>query len=650
MSVRLPSRLLALFASVAATLAVFAVPAVADEGEVRLLVTYAEPVDAASADDGLPVAGTFSTASAPAAGAVGEDSAVQVLSFDGHADAEAARGLLAGREGVVSVEEDSLLYPAAVDPATTTTSTAVPSWDAGAGSWGVRNFGQRIEGRDGRARIDIGATEAWPYATGRDVVVAVIDTGVDVGHPLLRDQLWRNPRAGTTRVGPWGTVVGDVHGWNFAQGNAQLFRDPVADAHGTHVAGIIAGAPDETSDFSGVAPDAKLMVLKFMDGASGTVSAAIAALHYAVAHGADVINASWTSPTPSLALQVALAETGLPVVAAAGNSGPSTLEAHPLYPVAWRLDNVVGVAAIDHLGQLASYSTRSRDLVDVVAPGSNILSTVPGQRLARMSGTSQAAPHVTGAIALALQHHPELSAGEVIAAVRASVRPLAGMRETRSGGLVRAPLLLDRLGTPVPACPHATAAAFTDVRLGTAHAPAVSCLVSLGITQGRNDGTYGATSDLTRGQVASMVARVLDRTGRLPAAPEVGRFVDFAGDHVHRDAIEALASVGIVLGRSDDVYDPDTTTTRAEFAAIVTRTNDFVSGGPWRVYGPRFADTVGHVDEGRLRAALGLRIVAGLTDGSFAPDTAVRRDQAATMLGRLLDRLVQEGLLDPAVA
>jgi subtilisin family serine protease len=657
MSVRLPARLVALFVSIAAALAAFAVPAVADEGEVRLLVTYAQPVDAASAGDGLPVADSFVTAGTASAagaagaapGAVAEESAVQVLDFDGHADAEAARRLLAGRDDVVAVEEDTLLHAAALDAAATA-AVDVSASNVGSGAWGVRNVGQRIDDRLGRAKVDVGATEAWPYATGRGVVVAVIDTGVDISHPLLRTQLWRNPRAATPRFDAASnrTYVNDVHGWNFVHHNTQLYAGPIGDAHGTHVAGTIAGARDDVTGFSGVAPDARLMVLKFMDGTSGNVSDAIAAIRYAAANGAHVINASWTSDRPSSALQTALAESGLPVVTAAGNHG-ANLDTQPLYPVAWRLPNVVGVAAIDHLGALASYSARSRDLVDVVAPGSTILSTIPERRLGWMSGTSQAAPHVTGAIALALQHHPGLSAVDVATAVRASVRPLPGMRDTRSGGLLRAPLLLDRLGTRVPACRSVPTQTFTDVRDGTAHAPSVGCLVSLGITQGRNDGTYGATEGLTRGQVASMVARVVDRAGQLPVPPDTGRFGDVpVTGYVHRDSIESLARVGIVQGRSATVFDPDATTTRAEFAAIVTRTNEYLAGGPWRIYGPRFSDTVGHVEESRLRAATGLRVVAGLNDGSFAPDADVRRDQAASMLGRLLDRLVQEGLLEPA--
>ncbi|MFA9446088.1 S8 family serine peptidase [Egicoccus sp. AB-alg6-2] len=654
-------RFVSLVVAVATASAAFAVPALAGDGdEVRLLVTFAAPVDAATAGEGLPVADDFSPANVngPSAAPV-DDSKVQVLEFDTTADAAAAERLLARRDDVVAVEPDTLIYTATT--ATTATSSAVThsgpastvvaGFDTSAGSWGVRNTGQVVASKPGRAKVDVGATEAWPYATGKGVVVAVIDTGVDVSHPLLRDQLWRNPRAATPRTDPvtGRTYVNDVHGWNFAANNNRLYSTPDSDGHGTHVAGIIAGAADASSGFTGVAPDARLMVLKFLEGDSGRVSDAVAAIRYARDNGAHVINASWTSPVASTALQMALYESGLPVVTAAGNTA-RTLEQLPVYPVAWRLPNVVGVAAIDNAGAIASYSARSRELVDVVAPGSHILSTVPGGRLDRMSGTSQAAPHVTGALALALQHHRGRNAVEVVEAVRASVRPLPGMRDTRSGGLVRAPLVLDRLGTTVPACRQISPQRFTDVSAASVHGPAVGCLVSLGITQGRTDGTYGAVDGLTRGQVATMVARALERAGRLPAAPTVGRFSDVAPTgYVHRDAIEALAAVGIVRGRTETRFAPHAITTRAEFAAIVTRTNEYLAGGPYRIYGPKFSDTVGHADEGLLRAASGLRVVTGMTDGRFAPDAPVRRDQAASMLGRLLDRLVQEGLLEPAV-
>ncbi|GGI05951.1 S8 family serine peptidase [Egicoccus halophilus] len=647
-SIRRSLRGLSLLAAVAAVLGTVALPAAAtDEGRSRLLVTFAAPVDAEDAAAGLPV---VDGPHAPTPGSpdgseeLAATSAVQVLDFDSGADAAAAERLLARRSDVVAVEPDTLLH------------VARGSSDLGPEAWGLRNDGQTVASQRGRARVDVGATEAWGLASGRGVVVAVVDTGVDLHHPLLRDQLWRNPNAATPRTDPvtGRTYVDDLHGWNFVttetnrNGSNRLYTSASLDAHGTHVAGIIAGARESAAGFSGVAPDARLMVLKFLEGETGRVSDAIAAIRYAQANGAHVINASWTSPYDSPALRTALRESGLPVVVAAGNSGQS-LDQHPLYPAAWRLPNVISVAAIDNAGALPAFTARSRERVDVVGPGAHIVSTLPGGGLGRMSGTSQAAPHVTGAVALALQHHRHASPTRVADAVRAGVRPLPGLRETRSGGLVRAPLVLDHLGTSVPACPRPAAVAFPDVRPGSAHHASVACLVTHGITAGRSDGRYGATDGLTRGQVAAMVARALDRAGRMPAVPARGRYLDVPqSGYVHRDAIEALAAVGIVSGRTATTFAPGAITTRAEFAAIVTRANEHLAGAPYRIYGPRFPDAVGHAEEGPLRAALGLRVVAGRSDGTFGPDVAVRRDQAASMLGRLLDRLVQQGLLEPA--
>lgn len=626
-----------------------AAPAVANDQPVRLLVSYAHPVD------GDAEAARLRTASLAAdedlAGGV---AAVQVLEFDRSVDATRAARQLRARADVLAVEPDLLLQVAdwtvhEILPLTdgAVFSTADDVTMAG-DSWGVVNDGSAIGGVAGRTGVDVGASAAWPHATGRQVVVAVIDSGIDVAHPLLRDRLWNNPDERPDSHDTDGNgFVDDLHGWNFLDDTAQLFTSETVDAHGTHVAGIIAATAHDSSGFRSVAPDARIMALKFIGSDGGRASDAISAIRYAVANGADVINASWGGPKLSQALETELATTPIPVVVAAGNRG-ERLEDAPSYPASFGLDNLLSVAAIDHVGDLASFSSRSRNLVDLAAPGVRILSVFPNDQLAYVSGTSQAAPHAAGVLAIALQRHPDTDPTLLAKAARDSVRPLGAVAETRAGGIVRAPALLDHLGTRVPVCGPTASMAFQDVAVASPHYDAVACLVSTGVTQGISATEFGSTRGLTRAQIATLVARAIDRTGALPSLPENGRFTDVPATSVHRDAIETLASIGIVRGTTSSIFEPRRTVTRAELAAVTSRATEYLTEGQVRATGPDFFDLAGVAEAPEINKSAGLRIVLGRSDGAFEPTKDVRRDQAASMVFRLLDRLAQQGVFDPA--
>ena len=627
------------------------------EDPTRLLVTYAAAVDGAAEAAALPGARLVHDPGAP--------SGVHVLELPGRTAAAAAARTLASRPDVVAVEPDRELVAAGridrvldidvatevVAAATTASDPTAPADRAGpvlapTSSWGVENTGQRVAGRTGRAGVDVGATLVWPRTTGREVVVAVIDSGVDTSHPLLRDRMWVNPgerRDGRDTDG--NGFVDDVHGWNFVDGDAQVFKDPAVDFHGTHVAAIIAAAAHAPTGFRSTAPDARIMALRFIDGEAGRASDAIAALRYAQANGAHVVNASWSAEGPSAALRQALSEMTIPVVVAAGNEGERP-GAPVQYPAAHGLPNVISVAAVDHTGELAPFSSRDRGVVDVAAPGAAILSAYPGGRMALSSGTSQAAPHVSGLVALALQRHPGTDPVLLAQLVRDGARPFAGAAETRAGGIARAPAVLDRLGTRVPACPSIDRVPFADVTPGGAHHDAVACMLARGVTRGTSATTYGAADGLTRAQIASLVANTLEPTGALPAAPDHGRFSDI-DDNLHRDNIERLGALGIVRGADGQRYEPGRIVTRAEFAAVVVRAAEWLAEGEVRAAGAPFDDTAGHPELDGIAKAAGLVIVTGRSPGIFDPDVPLRRDQAASMLTRLLDRLVQQGLLTP---
>lgn len=289
--------------------------------------------------------------------------------------------------------------------------------------WGLHNTGQHLDGeRDqiGTSDVDIDGLQSLRLVRGdSDVVVAVVDDGVDFSHPDLASRAWTNPgEAGakaTNGIDDDGNdLIDDVHGWDFCNDDNTV-HDPNQDFHGTHVAGTIAASLNGTG-IVGVAPGIKIMAVKFIDGTRrcGSDDMAMNAIDYAASFGVPIINASWGGPDDSDVLDKAIEESGALFVAAAGNGNESgvgiNLDAPNgprFYPANSTLPNVVTVAAIDQTGKLASFSNYGTTSVDLSAPGTNVLSSVPPQPAcnpcwAWMAGTSMAAPHVSGVAALAL--------------------------------------------------------------------------------------------------------------------------------------------------------------------------------------------------------------------------------------------------------
>ena len=260
----------------------------------------------------------------------------------------------------------------------------------------------------------INAPEAWNKGyTGEGVVVAVLDGGVDYKHEDLRDNIWTNSGeiAGNGKDDDGNGFIDDVYGWNFHDDdNDTLDRD----GHGTHVAGTIAGA-DNDYGVTGIAYDAQIMPVKVLDDSGAGYNSSIAdGIYYAVDNGADVINLSLGGEYPSRDIESAVEyahENGVTVVMAAGNSSGQT----PMYPANYADEYGIAVGAVDKNNQLADFSNRAGndELAYVTAPGVNIYSTVPDDEYESYSGTSMAAPHVSGAVALMLSADPNLTPDEI---------------------------------------------------------------------------------------------------------------------------------------------------------------------------------------------------------------------------------------------
>ena len=271
--------------------------------------------------------------------------------------------------------------------------------------WALRNTGQVVNGFAGVPDVDMNVPEAWAVTTGSpSVVVAVIDDGVDFSHPELAARKWVNGDeiAGNGIDDDANGFVDDVNGYDFCNGDASVF-DSAADAHGTHVAGSIAASGNGTG-IAGIAPGVRIMAIKFLSDdnpACGTDAMAIAAINYAVANGARIINASWGGYGYSQSLRNAIAGSGALVVAAAGNDNSDNDGPFPAYPASYDAPNILSIASIHNEGHLTDTTNYGATSVDLSAPGEDILSTLPGGNYGLASGTSMAAANASGVAALA---------------------------------------------------------------------------------------------------------------------------------------------------------------------------------------------------------------------------------------------------------
>ncbi len=309
---------------------------------------------------------------------------------------------------------------------------AVPNDPQFSSLWALNNTGQT----GGLADADIDAPEAWDVQTGGSVVVAVIDTGVDYTHPDLSANMWSNSGeiAGNGIDDDGNGYIDDIYGYDFANNDG----DPMDDnRHGTHVSGTIAAVGDNNIGVVGVSWNAKIMALKFLAAnGSGYTDDAVGAVAYAIQMGARIMNNSWGGGGFSQVLRDAISDAndaGILFVAAAGNSAANT-DNTVNYPSGYDLPNVISIAATDSSDQIASFSNYGRLTVDMGAPGVSILSTVPNNGYAVLSGTSMATPHVSGAAALLLAENGTLTANDLKALLMGNadaISTLAGV--TRAG-------------------------------------------------------------------------------------------------------------------------------------------------------------------------------------------------------------------------
>ncbi|MCB0421720.1 MAG: S8 family serine peptidase [Bdellovibrionales bacterium] len=269
----------------------------------------------------------------------------------------------------------------------------------------------------------------------KDIVIAIIDTGLDINHPDLKNNLWVNPgemgrdsqgrlKANNGIDDDQNGYIDDVHGWNFVSNNNDLSDH---HGHGTHISGIVGAESGNGIGISGMAPKVSLMTLKYFDptvSGGNNLMNTVRAIQYATLMKRKlkikslIINYSGggleESPQEKQAI-IAAQKEGILLVAAAGNeSSDSNVHGPQYFPADYNLSNIISVTAIDKAKNILSTSNYGMNTVDIAAPGNEIYSTLPGGRYGSMTGTSQATAFVTGVAALIMTKYPDFSAEKVI--------------------------------------------------------------------------------------------------------------------------------------------------------------------------------------------------------------------------------------------
>jgi subtilisin family serine protease len=320
--------------------------------------------------------------------------------------------------------------------------------------WGV--YGDTSPGKQNQFGSQ--AAEAWNLGRdcSSDVVVGIIDEGVMTTHPDTQANIWVNPFeiAGNGIDDDGNGKVDDIHGWDFVSNDNSTF-DGVGDDHGTHVSGTIGAVRNNGIGVAGICGQVKMVNAKFLGAQGGTTADAILAIDYMTdlktRHGLNLVatNNSWGGGGFSQALKDAIDRSGqanILFIAAAGNGnligiGQNT-DKKPNYPSAYTSENIIAVASITKKGAKSGFSNFGLVSVDIGAPGSAIVSTVPKMvngvltaTYASYDGTSMATPHVTGAVAYYASRHPGSTAAQIKAAILGSAVPTASLAgKTVTGG------------------------------------------------------------------------------------------------------------------------------------------------------------------------------------------------------------------------
>jgi len=270
--------------------------------------------------------------------------------------------------------------------------------------WALKNSGQEVNSIKGIKNIDINILPAWEITKGNEnVIVAVIDSGIDINSNKIKSSLYLNEIDKIDSIdNDNNDYVDDYYGWDFYNNDNSLYDDYIYDYHGTYIA----------SNILKVAPNVKILPVKFLNSSYGSVEDSIKAIQYSIDRGAKIINCSWNFKEYNNDLYTIMKNNpDIIFVSAAGNEHIN-LDEVPIYPASYDLNNVISVMAITSSGEPYITSGYGKK-VDIASPGENILVSLPENDETYIDGTSVATSFVTGAIALMYSINEDLPVEKV---------------------------------------------------------------------------------------------------------------------------------------------------------------------------------------------------------------------------------------------
>jgi hypothetical protein len=444
----------------------------------------------------------------------------------------------------------------------------------------------------------VGMAKAKKLAfTGKDVKVAIIDSGISKIHPDL-------------------SIAG---GATFVENTFSYDDD---NGHGTHVAGII-GAGNNDIGVVGIAPDSKLYAIKVLDAdGSGYGTDLVAGIEWAVEHDMDIINLSMSGSRDSIAIRKVLEkadESGIIVTAASGNDETGygqPLGSDIMFPA--RYSTVIGIGSINEKLNKSTFSYFGPSL-DYSAPGEKIYSTYvteegmnPGY--AYMSGTSMATPYVTGIIALYKEAYPDLTTQQLKSAMQQNVFDL-GMKDKDSYygyGLVQAPSSL-----------------FLDLKDNVWYSPYIHYLIEEALVSGYLDGTFKPNGYITREEAVTLIGRAL----KLNGDKRVTEFLDVNPDSFGSGYIAAATEEGFISGYPNQTFEPKSLINRGDVALVIQKAlkfglssnQAFIDVSQKKYY----FEAVNSLSESR--------VIGGYHDGTYLPEQKITRAEFSIILAKALN-------------